>query len=282
MKTMMLAVVSVLALAACSQDPASSTCDESCIGPQGEVGPQGPPGIQGPTGPQGPQGAAGPQGATGPQGPRGEVGPAGPQGAAGATGAQGPQGIQGPAGAPGAAGATGATGAQGPQGVQGPQGATGPQGPAGVPGMSTRVLSVNGESIGFSIPWRGMTGGMDVALYAFQDNPEANFPQGWIIPLDPLGYIHFSGQNCTGTPMYASDPGYSNLRYSNYLFHVKGRSELYKKAVNQTGGMTSTSKRHPSTGSCSAGDGGGTYIILEDTGFRMQVNTTLPWQMVVE
>jgi hypothetical protein len=139
-----------------------------------------------------------------------------------------------------------------------------------------------GEELGFAIPWRGMTGGMDVALYAHQENPAPDFPQGWIIALEPFGFIHYSGPNCTGIPMYAQDTGYSNLRYSNYLFYVKGYSVLYKKAVNQTGGNSSNSKRHPNTGNCQTGDGGGNYIQLEDSGFRMQIQTTLPWQMIYE
>jgi hypothetical protein len=274
----MLTIAVVFLFFGCGFEPndgADAACNETC--------PAGPPGPIGPNGPSGATGAQGPQGERGPAGPQGAQGPAGPQGAQGPAGAQGATGAQGPQGLPGATGATGATGSQGPQGIQGPAGATGatgPSGPAGAAGQSTKVLSATGEEIGVAIPWRTMSGGMDVALLAYQDNPAADFPQGWIIPVDPFDFIHFTGPNCTGLPLYKSDPGYSNLRYSNYLFYVKNQSTLYKRATNQQGGTTSNTKRHPSTGACMAGDGGGTYVTLEDTGFRMQIAQTMPWQVV--
>ena len=268
-------LVFVLVLSACGFEP-----DGSKIGPQGPEGPQGP---QGPAGPRGP---SGPTGATGPQGPQGIQGPAGPQGIQGLQGIVGPQGPQGLPGAPGQAGAPGP---QGPQGLQGPQGPQGPVGQQGVPGAtgltgpSTKVLSSSGEEIGYAIPWRNMTGNLvDVALLAYKENPPNDFPQGYILPLDPFDYIHYTGQGCTGLPLVKSDNGYSNLRYSNYLFYVKNYSVLYKKAVNQQLVTSSVTKRHPTTGQCVAGDGNGTYVTLEDTGFRFQVATTLPWQMVVD
>lgn len=256
-----------------------TTCDLTCVGPEGPQGPQGPQGLTGPVG------ATGERGPTGPAGP---VGPTGPQGPAGATGAQGPQGLPGAQGPQGLPGATGATGAMGPQGTQGPQGIrgavgpAGPVGPAGVAGPTTKVLSASGEELGYAIPWRTLTAGFDVALLAYKTNPPADFPQGWIIPVEPFDFIHYTGPGCTGLPLYQSSTGYSNLRFSNYLFYVKGYNVLYKKAVNQQGGTSSASKRHPSTGTCMAGDGGGTYVTLEDSTYRMQVATTLPWQMVVE
>lgn len=274
---MRFAIVTVLFLAGCGFKPdGDQKCDATCVG---EVGPQGPTGEQGPQGPAGPQGPVGP---TGPQGPQGIQGLPGPQGPAGAVGAQGPAGQQGATGPQGIPGAPGAAGPQGPVGPQGIQGPAGPQGPAGLPGGSTKVFSVTGEELGFAIPWRTLTGGMDVALFAHQDTPAADFPQGWIIPPEPFDFIHYTGPGCTGLPLYAQSTNYANLRYSNYLFYVKNYSVLYKKAVNQQAGTSSSSKRHPTSGACMAGDGGGNYITLEDTGYRMQIATTLPWQMVFE
>lgn len=275
-----LTIATVLFLFGCNAatpagDDNNPTCDESCAGTPGPAGPQGPvgeTGVQGPVGPAGARGTEGPRGATGAAGAQGAQGPVGP------AGAQGVQGLQGPQGPRGADGAVGATGAAGETGARGP---VGPQGPAGI-GASTKVLSVNNEELGYSIPWRTPSGGFDVALYAHQENPVADFPQGWIIPLEPFDFIHYTGPNCTGLPLYRQDPMYSNVRYSNYLFYVKNFSTLYKKAANQQGGTNSGSKRHPTSGNCMAGDGGGTYVTLEDTGFRMQIATTLPWQMVVE
>lgn len=151
-----------------------------------------------------------------------------------------------------------------------------------MPGATLRAFAINGDELGFAIPWRGLTGGMDVALLAYKENPEATFPQGWIIPLEPFGFIHYTGPNCTGLPLYEQDVGYANLRYSNYLFYVKNYSVLYKKAVNQQIGAGSSSKRHPSSGACMAGDGGGNYVTLEDTGFRMQIALTLPWRITLQ
>lgn len=263
MKTVITIAVALFLLGCGSEDP-QATCDENCVGPQGETGEMG---------------------AVGPQGPQGAQGPAGPQGATGATGAAGAQGIQGVPGSQGIQGLMGSTGSQGIQGIQGIQGVPGTAGgvgPAGPAGASTKVLSVLGEELGYAIPWRTTAGGFDVALYAYQESPASDFPQGWILPIDPFDFIHYTAPGCTGLPLYKSDTGYSNLRYSNYLFHVKGYNVLYKKATNQQGGTSSNSKRHPSSGSCMSGDGSGTYVTLEDTGFRMIIETTLPWEMYTE
>lgn len=278
MLKLFIAMVVLVSVGCESENKAMQPCAETCVGEQGPQGPIGMTGIQGPQGERGPQGIQGQQGL---QGVQGLTGTSGPQGQ---TGQQGPQGIQGPQGPQGPQGIQGATGSAGPQGQigpQGPQGATGPQGPAGVSG-AVKVLSSSGESIGFSVPWRTTTGGFDVALYAYQENPATDFPQGWIVPIEPFDFIHYTGPNCTGLALYKQDSGYSNLRYSNYLFHVKNFNVLYKKASNQQGGTSSNSKRHPTSGSCMTGDGGGSYVTLEDSGYRMQIASTLPWEMIYE
>lgn len=278
MLKLFIALVVLVSVGCESENKATQPCAEMCIG---EQGPQGPAGMMGTQGPQGERGFQGVQGQQGPQGVQGPAGVAGSQGQPGQQGPQGVQGPQGPQGIQGPSGSTGPQGQTGPQGPQGPQGATGPQGPAGMSG-AVKILSSNGESIGFSIPWRTTTGGFDVALYAYQENPAVDFPQGWIVPIEPFDFIHYTGPNCTGLPLYKQDSGYSNLRYSNYLFHVKNFNVLYKKASNQQGGTSSNSKRHPTSGNCMIGDGGGSYVTLEDSGYRMQVASTLPWQMVYE
>jgi hypothetical protein len=135
------------------QGPAGANGQDGAQGPQGipgETGPQGPIGLTGAAGATGATGPIGLTGATGPQGPigltgaTGATGAAGPQGpigltgATGATGPQGPIGLTGATGPQGPIGLTGATGPQGPIGLTGPQGIqgeTGPQGPTGINGI---------------------------------------------------------------------------------------------------------------------------------------------------
>lgn len=259
-------------------------------GPQGPAGPAGPQGPAGPAGPQGPQGIQGVKGDTGAQGAQG---PAGATGATGATGAMGPQGPQGPQGVPGA---TGATGPQGPQGAQGPQGlkgdtgATGaqgpqgPQGPAGAAGTSAMVLDRNNAELGYAVPWRNPTSGIEMAIVAHQTSPASTFPEGWIIP-ETAQPIWFTGSNCTGTPMSEKPPTASVL-YTNYLYWVPGVNTLYKRAGVSANNTNALSYRlATSPGACSNTSVVKNFDVLTDSGYSFSTgsfDTTKPWTVAVQ
>ena len=198
----------------------------------------------------------------------GPTGPVGPQGVSGATGPMGPSGPQGNTGA------TGATGSTGPMG---------PQGPAGAMGATAVAVDVNGNQLGFIVPWRNQNAGMGVAILAHQDNPSATFPQDWIIPESPEVVIWFTGPSCTGTALVQPTTGFNNFLYSSssFLYNVHGNPVLYKAAGSVL--STATSSLTPSTGGCNTGglpQQGFTKLV--DSGYRMQIENTKPWTMAVQ
>ena len=184
------------------------------------------------------------------------------------TGPQGPQGF------------TGAKGDQGIQGPAGPVGAVGPAGPAGAPGMSLRVLDRNGEQLGFPVPWRGNGAVSEMAILMHRDNPDAQFPQGWIMPETSPGTIYYSGSGCIGTALApAAGQGYGPVLFDNFLYWVPGFQIIYKK----TGTVAASASSYRTNGICTNGFvSSRTWSVLEDSGFRLQLENTKPWTLVVE
>jgi hypothetical protein len=109
----------------------------------------------------------------GPQGPVGPQGPTGDSGANGQDGAQGPQGIQGE------------TGPQGPAGIDGTNGQDGNQGPQGSSGNGITNISVEGNSLVFTLS----DGSTQTVAFPAQGIGIGDFYQGGIIvmpfPDDP-------------------------------------------------------------------------------------------------
>lgn len=274
-------VILMLMIAACGSDQSGGQCDSgSCVGPAGPQGPQGPAGPQGPKGDTGLQGPKGDTGAQGLQGVQGLQGPQGPQGQTGATGLQGPQG---PQGLPGATGATGATGAQGPQGLQGIQGIQGPKGatgPAGPIGPSIYALDNSGNQLGYVVPWRSTTvlDHMTVAILAHQDAPAASFPEGWIVPLEAPADIYFTGTTCTGS-VGAVLPGLS--LYSNVAYWTPFSQRLWMPTGAKTGGPMG-SKLTAASGNCVTVNQSGGFEVVSDTGYRLDIANSIPWQIVMQ
>lgn len=104
----------------------------------------------------------------GPQGPSGLPGPSGANGLNGQDGAQGPQGIQGETGPQGPAGMNGLDGTNGQDGVQGPQGAT---------GNGITNISVEGNSLVFTLS----DGSTQAVAFPAQGIGIGDFYQGGII-----------------------------------------------------------------------------------------------------
>jgi len=275
----MVKVILLVFVMACSSQGVNKDAgtEEATTGPIGPQGPKGDKGDPGATGPQGPAGVDGPTGATGATGPTGS---AGATGSPGAQGLQGPQGSVGPMGPMGLMGLQGPVGPQGSTGAAGPQGIQGIQGPKGDPGSSTAsgvyVLDIDGNDLGYVIPWNYQSNGPNpgVAIFAHAGTPSPTFPQDWIIPLDAPAIIEFAAQNCTGVAMVI---GTNNL-FNNFLYWTTNSNVLWKRTGNTA--SFSSSRRLP-TGACSnSGLGNGQYQVVVDTGYRMNIQATLPWTMI--
>lgn len=265
----------------------SGECTSECvgeIGPEGPEGPAGPAGEQGPAGPEGPAGptgARGPTGLTGAQGPAGATGPAGPKGDTGSMGPQGPQGPKGNTGDTGATGATGATGPQGPKGNTGDQGPAGPAGPEGPAGSGIKVLDSNGLAIGslLSAQYRS-SDPLTIGFLAhdFDGNFGATFPEGYVISSERPPEILYQSSNCTGQRYLPSN---TTSLYTNILYWESGKPELYERDRSAVFNITTASVRGP-TGACSNTTRTSGMHRLDDSTYRLLVESSLPWTVVTE
>lgn len=267
MKTLMFLVVMIIG------------CDSRYPGAMGESG------IQGPIGPQGMAGIQGPKGPPGVTGAMGLTGIQGPQGLQGIPGPQGLQGLQGSTGLQGSSGAVGPIGPQGPQGIPGqrgidgqvgPAGAQGPQGIPGMAGGNVYVIDNNNQRLGHPVPWRNSVGQGETAVLMDTINPSPEFPQGYVMPERPSSDIFFVGQDCTGTPMVKPwAPLFENLLYwlpGTPITYLKvGSVHTAAGSIRSSGADCSNVIVQPQT-----------FLKLEDSGFRIQLENTKPWTLVFE
>lgn len=195
------------------------------------------------------------------------------------TGCAGDEGPLGPEGPPGEMGDMGLTGPAGPEGPQGPQGPEGPQGPPG-----TNVIKIQGQSgtdLGFQVVLplgEGVTR-MSRAVYAYQETPDASFPQDMLVLENPIERLHYITTDCTG-PAYIPSKD-SVLGVANVLYKVGEFGALY----SPNGGSTTNTSANSShagdgVGCLSYGYGGGPMLEVEQTSFVFNVNDDRPWTYV--
>lgn len=173
--------------------PRGEKGDRGDVGKAGANGTNGAAGEPGANGVDGAVGATGSDGAVGAQGERGATGPQGTTGNRGADGAAGPAGEKGDHGDDGAVGATGAVGAVGAPGATGPAGAVGASGAAGTPALTLKLIDANAADVG-QVFWVDDQSGdywtVKGAMRFEVSRYDGRFP---------LGYLFYSGLNCTGT-----------------------------------------------------------------------------------
>lgn len=159
-------------------------------GEAGAEGAQGEPGLDGKDGAKGDRGSDGAVGAKGDHGDVGAIGAKGDDGTVGATGATGANGTNG---ANGVAGATGSAGIAGTPGTTGATGAAGAQGVAGTSALTLKLIDANAADIG-QVFWVDDSSG-DYWTVKGSMRFEVSRYDGRF----PLGYLFYSGLNCTGT-----------------------------------------------------------------------------------
>jgi hypothetical protein len=140
---------------------------------------------------------------------------------------------------------------------------------------------MDGQEIGILVPFLYPSSSVTprIAVLAHRDSADATFPEGWLIPSEPVLEVFFSSSGCTGTPMLQLDP---TRLFDNMLYWTPGAPNQLFKANGSGASMNSALSKRGINGGCLAVSVTAGFTVATLTSFNNPVANSKPWTVVLQ